>query len=970
MKSLVYRIATAAVFATSTIAVAHVSPVQATTPSPFDTAFAGDGQLEFQVPMQKSTASAIKVHTDSNGKLLALFWANRDHSNHKSFLVRFLTDGTRDSSFGLNGQSLPLPVYEPNFALQSDGKIILTGYSIINTRRHIVVYRFTSSGAMDTSFGVNGFFAQMEFPGRSIDNGPISIAVRPDGELIILGFRIDNGLGSNLNYYFIALNDRGRLNHNWNGGAREVIPRATGASGHSSLNSIAFLSDGSMVALGSSVNSNSVRQIVLVKFYSGGNLDTTYGAGANTNGIVKLDFGTETDGLMFGLFVEQDDGIVVAGEAGTFNGSRFYGFAKFQPDGTPDSTFGTNGFALSSVPVGNSSTPSQSLVKQSSGKYLYPISTSTAAGFIRVEENGTFSSAQECSLCLWSPVNQLPITFSLTLQNDGKVMSAGTLNSTGEAVLFRFQANGTIDSSFANEAIQINLEQWSTSAGKSIVLPDLSIITLAVGLLSVSDFGSAYPIVFKTTSTGSVDTQFGNAGHSIIRPATQDVFIYAINIEIQPDGKILILGGAETDNDPRSLMLWRLNANGTPDTSFGINGQQHISDATYDLLSSSLHVTPTGHIYVGIDRHQDWSNFTPWIYRYTSNGLRDSTFIDNNQIPGAVALTNNGESGQNVYIHEGTTDYWFITFRNTDINTAQHLNLLQVDNNGYSDESFGNLGIKTWPVADAHSINEINDLVVGPDNKITLVGAENSPTDKDVVMQLNADGSLSSSFGLSGRLAFDIVPRQSIDHVYSHGIAATSQGFFVVGNGSRSQSDGDSFGAIAKITSTGSIDTSFGANGTYQTLAGVNQSYSFITQQSGNTAIISGTTRSDDGLTGWLLKLGPNSTPPASPSTQPPVTLPTTTQPPITPPSTIAPVVVESSDIKLVITVTQAAILKRMNLTVPRGSRVTMRVTSPKVCRVIRTRVQAISTGTCRISVTLTDKKKKRTTRSTSFRIT
>ncbi len=951
-----------------------IGPSQATAISPFDSAFGNNGQFDLQVPMQRSISSAVKVHTDSNGKLLALFWANQDHNNHKTFLVRYLADGSRDSTFGMNGQSSPLPIYEPNFALQSDGKIFLTGYSTINERRHIVVYRFTSTGTIDTSFGVNGVFTQMEFPGRSINNGPISIAVQPDGELIILGFNIDNGLGTNVNYYFIALDYRGRLNYNWNNGSREVIPRATGASGLSILTSIAFMSDGSMVALGASVNSNTVRQIVLVKFYSGGGLDTTYGGGANTNGIVKIDFGSETDGLMFGLYVEQDDSIVVAGEAGTFNGSRFYGFAKFQPDGTPDTTFGTNGFALSSVSVGNNSTISQSLVKQSSGKYLYPISTSTAAGFIRVEANGTFSSAQECSLCLWSPPNLLPNISSLTLQNDGKLMSAGTLNSSGDAVLFRFQANGTIDSSFTNQAISFDLEEWSTSALETISLSDQSLLTLVGGYLHDSNWGSAYPIVFKSTPSGNAITQFGTTGFAVVRPPDRNLAVWANDFAVQSDGKIVILGGAEANSGRQEMVLWRLNADGTPDTSFGVNGFRQTADGTYDLRPSTLHVTPNGLIYVAVDRSQGWSNFTPWVYRYTSTGSPDSTFVDANQIPGAVALINNGDSGDGTMIYRGTTNYSYVAFFNIDSNQDRHLNLARIDNDGQLDQSFGNQGLKTWPLPTAHSIDEITDLIVGSDNKITVIGSEFTPTDKDVVMQMNADGSPNSSFGTNGRLAFDIVPRQSVDFVYGRGIVANSQGFFVAASGRRSQSAGDSFGAIVKITASGSIDSSFGDNGTYQTPAGVNQSFRSITYLSGELAMVSGTTRQDNGDFGWLMKLGPSSAPATTqpPATSTPATAPPATAPPVTtPPTTVAPpVTTASTDIKLVITVTRAAILKRMKLTVPRGSKVSMRVTTPKVCRVVKTRVQATSTGTCRVSVTVTNKKKKKTTKTTSFRVT
>ena len=70
----------------------------------------------------------------------------------------------------------------------------------------------------------------------------------------------------------------------------------------------------------------------------------------------------------------------------------------------------------------------------------------------------------------------------------------------------------------------------------------------------------------------------------------------------------------------------------------------------------------------------------------------------------------------------------------------------------------------------------------------------------------------------------------------------------------------------------------------------------------------------------------------------------------------------------LVISVNQATILRRLQMTVPRGAKVSMVSRTPSVCRVARTRVQATSTGTCRVAVTVTEKNK-RTTKTLRLKV-
>jgi hypothetical protein len=90
------------------------------------------------------------------------------------------------------------------------------------------------------------------------------------------------------------------------------------------------------------------------------------------------------------------------------------------------------------------------------------------------------------------------------------------------------------------------------------------------------------------------------------------------------------------------------------------------------------------------------------------------------------------------------------------------------------------------------------------------------------------------------------------------------------------------------------------------------------------------------------------------------------------PPTTTIPVVVSSVDepIKLVVTVSQVAILKRAKVTVPKGGKVSLKSTTPRVCKVVKAKVQAVNTGTCRISITVTTSAKKKSTKTLSFKVT
>jgi uncharacterized delta-60 repeat protein len=75
-------------------------------------------------------------------------------------LVRFLPDGKPDSSFGINGIVLTSPDTNEaelnSIALQADGKILAAGTSDTGTGPHFLLIRYLPNGTVDSSFGLNG----------------------------------------------------------------------------------------------------------------------------------------------------------------------------------------------------------------------------------------------------------------------------------------------------------------------------------------------------------------------------------------------------------------------------------------------------------------------------------------------------------------------------------------------------------------------------------------------------------------------------------------------------------------------------------------------------------------------------------------------------------------------------------------------------------------------------------------------
>lgn len=152
-----------------------------------DEQFGNGGILTANYNNHEDYINALALQQD--GKIVAAGVEAYETGN--MITARFLPDGNLDKSFGVNG--FTIVKFEDgsqarSVALQSDGKIILAGYS--NPALHVFYFalvRLNATGVIDSSFGTNGV-TETNIDGKSYG---LACTLQVDGKIILGGINSD-----------------------------------------------------------------------------------------------------------------------------------------------------------------------------------------------------------------------------------------------------------------------------------------------------------------------------------------------------------------------------------------------------------------------------------------------------------------------------------------------------------------------------------------------------------------------------------------------------------------------------------------------------------------------------------------------------------------------------------------------------------------------------------------------------------
>jgi uncharacterized delta-60 repeat protein len=271
---------------------------------------------------------------------------------------RYNSDGTLDASFGTGGKVLTpfetRDVTASSVAIQADGKIVVVGSN--NSSSGFFVVRYNTNGSLDTSFGTGG----KVFTNFNIGGGAFAVMLQPDGKIVAAGAAGIQNPGFFISGFALArYNTDGSLDSGFGAGGKVIHAVPGTISGGSGISDVALQPDGKIVATGWSEPGSAI-----VRYNANGSIDTSFAQ----NGI----FTTEANFNVSGIDLQSNGKIVAFGSAG--NNSRAFAIARLNPNGTPDTSFGTNGRVITPI---NSSSGAAGGAIQSDGKILAFGSTNT-----------------------------------------------------------------------------------------------------------------------------------------------------------------------------------------------------------------------------------------------------------------------------------------------------------------------------------------------------------------------------------------------------------------------------------------------------------------------------------------------------------------------------------------------------------------------------------------------------------------
>lgn len=385
--------------------------VQPNAPGDLDSTFGDGGKVLTRITPNANTPVALRMQPD--GKLYVVGYTLTSNVISNSFIIRYNANGSVDTTFGINGAIVVTFSTDPDdlfrdLVVLPNGKILVAGDRLAGSNTALAVYRYNANGTPDTTFGTNGVTL------NSAAANPVGIVLQTDGK-------------------FIAVCDV------YTGGAN----------------------------------------LALARYLPNGMLDPTFG----TNGTVEAPFGFN---FPKEVLIQPDGKFLVFGEA--FTGTSFdFLVARFNTNGTLDNSFGAGGIVTTDINNGNDF--GRAMALQPDGKFTIVGITASASVLVRYNPNGSLDSTFGTNgIVVATPAG---IDSAIAIQQNGKIITAGNRNNA--FAISRYNANGTLDTAFGNNGIvTTDMGNGFDYIAETLLQPDGKLVaagSVAVTPNSTSDIG-------------------------------------------------------------------------------------------------------------------------------------------------------------------------------------------------------------------------------------------------------------------------------------------------------------------------------------------------------------------------------------------------------------------------------------------------------------------------------------------------
>ncbi|MGH7137700.1 MAG: hypothetical protein ACREHD_18285, partial [Pirellulales bacterium] len=547
-----------------------------------DSTFGGTGYATTSFGTANTAATgdvANAVAIDGHGNIVIAGNAGAIQPEGQIGVARFTSLGVPDATFGTNGavtQGSRSTAY--GLAITPPGNIVVAADANYDV---FAAVQFTSAGAVDNSFG-NAGETDVDFGPPYTASQANAVALTSTGQILLAG-RV---IGVNLpgDFALARLSPNGSLDATFGPDQNGTVVSQFQTSVSNGARAMALQSDGKIVTVGSAW-SETTRLFSVTRYNEDGSLDSSFG----TDGTVETDMTNnpfKQDNDADAVAIDSQQRIVVAGTVDVPGGTDI-ALARYEPDGSLDTRFGTNGIVLTALEPGGANV-ANAVAIDANGGILVAGATSqpqSNAGsnfaLVRYTDSGqldsTFGGTAYGGGPGWVQTDFSgghDIAYEMAIEPDGKIVLAGSahLSNTGDDfALARYNTNGSLDTTFgASGKVTTDFGPIgytvSTDDAYGVTIDSLGRIIAAGSSNNTSSLHYAFALA-RYNDNGTLDTSFGFGG-KVVTAASTSGNSYAGPVLVTPAGKILAGGEGDVPSESRNFMIARYNNDGSLDTTF------------------------------------------------------------------------------------------------------------------------------------------------------------------------------------------------------------------------------------------------------------------------------------------------------------------------------------------------------------------------------------------------------------------
>ena len=418
----------------------------------------------------------------------------------------------------------------------------------------------------------------------------------------------------------------------------------------------------------------------------------------SSDGILSLNFYNNID-RGYGVAIQPDQKIIMVGLSKRPSSGYFeLCFVRLNPDGTPDTTFSSDGYQY--VSLGD---------QQSIGGQTPTVKLDSQGRIVAVNSGALVGNfGLDIFVC--------------------RLLSDGSMDNT-----FGVSGIQTIDMTGANTQPDLGTAFDIDNHGNIYIVGSCRV--------GFSPLDNDFALV-KIDSTGTLSNDFDQDGKKLYNPTGFAEF--ATGVVCLPNGRF-VFGGKAGGNS----MLVMMDSTGVLDNSF--NGTGVVTIPSQSIENPVLALDSNGRILFCLSTPSG----TIQVSRYLQNGSADasfgfnSSFVFNNSST-SIATSIGFQSDQKIIVggYSGTsTTNDFLVFR--------------LDTTGTLDLNFNTTGFKTQPLASSVTAEEANGMGIMADDRILLAGTIvfSSAINEDVgIVMLKADSILPSSVATISSIPVQLYP--------------------------------------------------------------------------------------------------------------------------------------------------------------------------------------------------------------------